>query len=210
MNFNRILAIAAHADDEISCAGTISKLQRLGAEIYVVVFTFSEESVPKDFPRDIVQVEFNRSMIVLNVPENNIFRYYDFKVRHFPSKRQEILEILVGLKKLLDPDLVLMPSLFDIHQDHNTIAREGLRAFNKSASIFSYEMCHNTVNFNPTIFIELSHEDLNNKILAAECYKSQAFRDYSDMKYIDSIVTMRGIQVGNRYAEAFETVRLRL
>ena len=50
---------------------------------------------------------------------------HDFEVRTFPAARQEILEILVGINSELEPDLVLMPSLGDIHQDHETIAREG-------------------------------------------------------------------------------------
>ena len=45
--------------------------------------------------------------------------------------RQEILEELIRLKKVSDFDLVFIPSLHDIHQDHTTIAQEGSTSVQK-------------------------------------------------------------------------------
>jgi len=64
----------------------------------------------------------------LGIKKENIITY-DFPVREFPKYRQEILEKLIVLKKEVQPDLVLLPSSSDIHQDHHQIYIEGLRAF---------------------------------------------------------------------------------
>ncbi len=47
-----------------------------------------------------------------------------------------------------------MPSLHDIHQDHATIAQEGLRAF-KNSTILGYELIWNNLTFNTTSFVKL-------------------------------------------------------
>src|ERR1700758_4174297 len=64
---------------------------------------------------------------------------HDFDVRTFPERRQEILEALVALWEEWKPDVVFQPSLHDVHQDHRTVAEEGLRAF-KRTTILGYEI----------------------------------------------------------------------
>ena len=79
---------------------------------------------------------------------------YNYQVRKLNYARQEILEDLIRHRNDIFPDLVLMPSLNDIHQDHSTIAQEGLRAF-KNTTILGYELIWNNLNFNTTSFIKL-------------------------------------------------------
>ena len=69
-------------------------------------------------------------------PENLII--YNYEVRKLGYVRQEILEELIRLKKSNSFDLVFIPSLHDIHQDHTTIAQEGLRAF-KNTTLLGYD-----------------------------------------------------------------------
>jgi len=49
----------------------------------------------------------------------------------FPENRQKILEDLIKIKKEIKPDLIFVPSFNDIHQDHQVLTQEGLRAFKK-------------------------------------------------------------------------------
>jgi len=143
MNFKKVLLLIPHTDDEFSCSATLAKFLEEGKEIFVAVFSFCEESVPDGFEKNILRYEFDKSMQVIGINKKNTFKY-DFKVRYFPRDRQEILEELVILKNRIKPDLVLLPTLSDIHQDHHVIAEEGVRAFNKSSSIFvtkHYEFC---------------------------------------------------------------------
>ena len=71
---------------------------------------------------------------------------HDFDVRTFPDRRQEILELLIALWNDWQPDVVFQPSLHDVHQDHQTIAAEGLRAF-KRTTILGYEIPWNNFDF---------------------------------------------------------------
>ena len=121
--------------------------------------------------------------------------------------RQEILEELVRIKKSCRFDLVFMPSLHDIHQDHTTVAQEGLRAF-KNTTILGYELIWNNLTFNTDCFIKLDAEYVQKKKDTKQQYKSQRFRDYLSKEFIYSLARARGVQVGCEYAEAFEVVRL--
>jgi len=64
----------------------------------------------------------------LGITEDHL-TVHDFDVRTFPDRRQDILELLVELWEEWRPDVVFQPSHHDVHQDHQTIAQEGLRAF---------------------------------------------------------------------------------
>ena len=99
-----------------------------------------------------------------------------------------------------------MPSLNDIHQDHSTIAEEGLRAF-KQTRILGYELIWNNLSFNTTSFSILEERHIEKKISALNEYKSQQGRSYIDREFIKSLAISRGVQIGHKYAEAFEVIR---
>ena len=98
---------------------------------------------------------------------------YNYEVRKLNYFRQEILESLILNREKIYPDLVLMPALNDIHQDHKTISEEGLRAF-KNTTILGYELIWNNLKFNTTSYVELSLENIQRKIDSLNMYKSQA------------------------------------
>ena len=99
-----------------------------------------------------------------------------------------------------------MPSLNDIHQDHNVIANEGLRAF-KFTSILAYEMPWNNLTFNTSSFVILDEKDITKKVEALKEYKSQAHRPYCNEEFIRSLARTRGVQINAQYAETFDVVR---
>jgi LmbE family N-acetylglucosaminyl deacetylase len=209
MIFNKILFLGPHTDDEMACSGTLCKFMEEGSQIFVAVFSFCEESVPPKFPKNILHTEFNEAMNILKINPDNIFKY-NFKVRYFPRDRQEILEKLILLKNKIKPDLILLPALVDIHQDHHIIAKEGIRAFNKISSIFGYEIPCNMSNFNGTGFIEIKDKHLQTKIKSLNCYKSQKNKPYTKKEFVKSFVKMRGVQSGVKMAETFEIIKLKI
>ena len=132
----------------------------------------------------------------------------DYEVRTFPLHRQEILDEIIKLKDKIKPDLVLVPSSNDIHQDHQTIYEEALRAFKKNSSIWGYEHPWNNLTFTTDIFVKLEEKHIKKKIEALKAYKSQDFRTYFDERYIRALAYTRGTQVNFTYAECFELLRL--
>lgn len=121
--------------------------------------------------------------------------------------RQEILEELIKLGNKLKFNPVFIPCLHDIHQDHSTIAQEGVRAF-KNTTILGYELIWNNLSFNTQCFIRLSKENIDAKVSALKEYKSQGLRNYLSADFIYSLAKTRGVQIGCEYAESFEVVRL--
>ena len=205
-SINTILVLAPHTDDgEFGCGGSISKFIQQGKDVYYAAFSLAEESVPDHYPKDILEIEVKAATKILGLDPKNLI-LFKYRVRRFAQYRQEILEDLVKLNKDLSPDLVYMPSLNDLHQDHLTIAHEGLRAFKKT-SILCYELPWNNISFSTNAFINLNEEDLLKKINALKCYESQKHRSYTSEEYIRSLAVTRGTQIGTKYAEVFEVIR---
>jgi len=201
-----ILILAPHTDDgEFGCGGTIARFIKDGKNVYYAAFSLAEESVPDPFPKNILETEVKAATKQLGIPPDNLL-LYKYKVRNFAYFRQEILEDLVKLNHDINPDLVFMPSINDLHQDHSTIAQEGLRAFKKT-SILCYELPWNNINFSTNCFISLNEEELALKILALDCYNSQKGRNYASEQFIRSLAITRGTQIGTKYAEVFEVIR---
>lgn len=208
MNFipQRVLVLAPHTDDgEFGCGATLAKWKAAGAEIHYVAFSTCEQSVPEGFPVDILTKEVKQATAVLGVRPEHL-HIMDYQVRIFNEYRQRILDDMIRLRKLVQPDVVMMPSFNDFHQDHAVIAQEGLRAF-KHATILCYEVPWNNISFNNLAFSRIEEEHLNKKIEAMAQYQSQAFRNYATAPYIRSLATVRGVQANAPLAEAFDVLR---
>ena len=202
----RVLVLAPHTDDgELGCGGTIARFCREGREVHYVAFSIATRSLPAGWAPDTLAKEVAAATKVLGIPPENLI-LYDYDVRRFKEFRQEILEELVKIGKRLKPDLVFVPSPTDIHQDHQVISEEGLRAF-KNQTILGYEMPWNNLSFNTRSFSILSDHDIATKVEALKAYQSQAHRPYVNENFIRSLATTRGVQIGTEWAEAFEVIR---
>ena len=204
--FKTVYVLAPHTDDgELGAGATISKLIEEGAEVYYFAFSTAETSVPEGFAKDILKTEVIEATARLGISKENVI-IYNYEVRKLNYARQEILEDLIIKRKELQPDLVLMPSLNDIHQDHSTISQEGLRAF-KGTTILGYELIWNNLTFNTTSFVKLDKKYIQAKCDALKAYKSQGKRDYMSEEFIFALAKTRGVQIGSEYAESFEVIR---
>jgi N-acetylglucosamine malate deacetylase 1 len=204
--FKRALFLGAHTDDEFGCAGTLLRLIEGGSEVFFHAFSTCEESVPDGFERDVLAREVLEATAALGIKRDNV-RVGKYRVRHFPAARQEILEELVRMGREIKPDVVFVPALSDIHQDHHVVAMEGLRAF-KYTSILGYELPMNSVTFAHAGFVSLEERHVAGKLLALGCYKSQNFRPYVSADFVQGLARVRGVQAGVSLAEAFEVIRV--
>ena len=205
-NIKKVLILAPHTDDgEFGCGGTISRLIEQGVDVHYIAFSSCEQSVLSKFPSNILVTEVKEATAELGIPSENL-HLLNYNVRNFNYKRQDILDDMIKFRLLIKPDLVFMPSLNDVHQDHATIATEGLRAF-KFCNLLSYELPWNNITFSNTYFVELSRKNIDKKISALKKYKSQEHRSYASEEFIYSLATVRGVQIGQKYAEVFEVIR---
>jgi len=205
-NFQRILVLAPHTDDgEFGCGGSIVKFLEENKNVYYVAFSTAEDSVPYDMPKNILELEVRKATKKLGIPSSNLIMF-KFQVRKLNYVRQEILEELIKIKKDINPQLIFIPSPNDLHQDHYTVAMEGMRAF-KQISILGYEIPWNNITFHTQAFIELEKKHIEKKIEALKMYKSQSHRFYATSDCIWSLAKTRGVQIGVEYAETFEVIR---
>lgn len=209
--FRRVLVLAPHTDDaELGCGGTIARMIEEHVDVHVAVFSTAEESLPPGSHPGTLKREFLEAMPQLGVPTSNLV-VFEYPVRRLSYHRQEVLEELVKLRRTLVPDLVLLPSGSDVHQDHQVVYAEGMRAF-RDASILGYELPWNHVTFSAQAFVVLERRHLDLKWKALQAYGSQLElrRPYFCKEFIDSLARVRGTQVRAEYAEAYEVVRVRL
>lgn len=178
---------------------------RRGTEVYYATFSACEESVPEGFHQEVLLDEWKEASRVLGIPGENLHSFR-FQVRYFPRDRQLILEDMVQLNKLLNPDVVILPRAQDVHQDHGVIHKEGIRAF-KNSTLLGYELPWNSLLFHSNFHVKLMRKHIETKIKAISCYESQEFRSYIDEEFILGLARTRGIQINEEFAEAFTLIR---
>lgn len=203
-----MLVLSPHVDDgEIGCGGTIARMVEQGDEVFYVAFSDARISVPEGFPKDALVNELKEAGKILGLEESHI-QILSFETRNFPAKRQEILDEIIVLKKDISPEIIFTPTQADVHQDHQTITNEALRAFKRSSvTLRGYEEPWNCFNFSTSAFIHLTEEQGQKKMRALAAYKSQAHRGYLNRDFVFGLAQTRGTQIGTKYAEAFELIR---
>ncbi|MEI8104750.1 MAG: PIG-L family deacetylase [Actinomycetes bacterium] len=207
LGWKRALVLAPHTDDgEFGCGGTMARLVDEGAEVRYVAFSIATRSLPEGFAPDTLRHEVAAATAEIGIAPENL-TVHDFDVRTFPDHRQEILELLIEMWNDWQPDVVFQPSLHDIHQDHQAIAAEGLRAF-KRTTILGYEIPWNNFDFAYQAYFALDKSHIERKAAALSKYASQQHRRYAEPEYVWNVARTHGINVNREYAEVFQVYRV--
>jgi len=195
---NTVLILSPHTDDgELGAGGTIARFAEEGRDVWCAAFSTADD------PQ--LEHEFRAACAALNVAEDRMI-VHDFPRRNFPQFRQAILQHLITMRERHKPGLVFVPSPHDIHQDHQVVAAEALRAF-KSMSILGYELPWNNPVFVTRFFVRLEPSHVAKKVEALKCYESQQHRPYLSQGLIWGLARTRGTQIEAPFAEAFEVLR---
>lgn len=201
----RILVLAPHTDDgELGAGASIAKWIRGGNDVYYVGFSACETIQPAE-PKDLLRIECLSATQQLGIDKEKL-RILDFEVRHFNRDRQRVLDTMVELNKELQPDLVIVPSSDDTHQDHSVVFDESRRAF-KQTRMLGYEVPWNNFRFETTAFVPVQHQDMAAKMKALAEFHSQDKREYMNPAYQEAQLRFRGVQAGAELAEAFQVLR---
>jgi LmbE family N-acetylglucosaminyl deacetylase len=206
----KVLTISPHTDDAVvASGGSISRILEEGNQVYYLGLSIAEESVPAGFPKDAVESETRLATQRLGIDPKKV-QVQRFPVRRLDEHRQEILDLLVGLRSKIKPDLVLVPTTVDIHQDHEVVTRESIRAFRNWCSIYGYDIPWNDLyGTKMNVFYQLNERHMKMKLEAVSCLKSQLAKkaDYLTPQYLRSIAIERGVRIRTKYAEVFEAIR---
>ena len=198
----RICCIGAHPDDiELGAGAFISNVKER-AEVMCVTLSDNQKN---PLLQNLVEEHYN-SLAVLGVPRSHI-RLEQFETRKFPQDRQDILEYLYRLNKEYSPDIVLTHSKADIHQDHNTTTEEVLRAF-RGTTVLGFDVVRSSYGFFPHFLVEVTEEDVRNKILALNEYSTYHDKYYFSQELLRATLIRHGALAEKPYAEGFDTLRI--
>lgn len=204
MNFfgKRVLFLGAHPDDiELGCGAL---LHRLAGRTNVLCVTLSDNQKNPELKH--VKDEHYKAMAVLGVPKEKIV-LGPFTTRVFPDSRQEILEYFLKLRADFEPDLIYTHSRQDVHQDHNTMTDEALRAF-RGITVLGFDVVRSSYGFFPHFLVEVSEEDVNKKIEALSQYKTYRDKYYFNSELTRSIMVRHGALAEKPFAEGFDILRI--
>ena len=204
MNFfgKRVLFLGAHPDDiELGCGALLHHIVK---QTDVLCVTLSDNQKNPDLKN--VTNEHYESMKVLGIPKEKIV-LGPFTTRVFPDSRQDILEYFLKLRKDFKPDLIFVHSKQDVHQDHNTMTDEALRAF-RGITTLGFDVVRSSNGFFPHFLVEVTEEDVNKKIEALSRYETYQDRYYFNTELTRSIMVRHGALAECLFAEGFDILRI--
>ena len=204
MNFlgKRILFLGAHPDDiELGCGAL---LHQIAHKTEILCVTLSDNQKNPDLQN--VKGEHLRSMKILGIPEEKV-TFGPFQTRVFPDSRQDILEYFLKLRKEFNPDLIFTHSKQDVHQDHNTMTDEALRAF-RGITVLGFDVVRSSYGFFPHFLVEVTEEDVTKKIEALAQYQTYQDRYYFNSELTRSIMVRHGALAERPFAEGFDILRI--
>jgi LmbE family N-acetylglucosaminyl deacetylase len=198
-----ILAIGAHPDDiEFGCGGTLVKYARKGAEIDLMVMTDGSRGGRARVRRR----EQEEAAEVLGAARVHWGGYRDTllpSVRHLIYRMEKVI-------RRTPRDFIFVNFPEDTHQDHRYVARAAISATRWARNVLFYEG-PTTVNFTPTVFIDIA-EEIAVKIDALHRHTSQIAKTRIEGTPISEIAQasahFRGVQGRVRWAEGFAPLRL--
>lgn len=197
-----VLFLGAHPDDiELGCGAL---LHRIAKQTDVLCVTLSDNQKNPDLQN--VKNEHFESMAVLGVPKEKIV-LGPFTTRVFHNSRQEILEYFLKLRREFGPDLIFIHSKQDVHQDHNTMTEEALRAF-RGITVLGFDVVRSSYGFFPHFLTEVTEEDVNKKVEALSKYETYRDRYYFNSELTRSIMVRHGALAERPFAEGFDILRI--
>jgi N-acetylglucosamine malate deacetylase 1 len=198
----KICFIGAHPDDiELGCGALIA---HISGQAEICCLTLSDNQKNPNL-KNLVD-EHYRSMAVLGIQREAVL-VEQFETRKFPEQRQEILERLIHLNHDFHPDIVFTHTKSDLHQDHQTITEESLRAF-RGTTMLGFDVIRSSYGFFPNFLVEVSEEDVKQKIKALAEYHTYASKYYFSEEITRATVVRNGALVERHFAEGFETLRI--
>lgn len=200
-----VLAVGAHPDDlELGAGGTLARLAREGARVVMAV-----ASVPGDYARR--RAEAAKAAEILGCELRVLVDAANRRLEDLKS--YELVALLDGLVREIEPALVLTHSASEVHRDHVLVhnaclSTQRLRHFDFLT--FHPTMCRPMpVPFHARAYVDVSGV-MDAKMAAIAAHRSQFGDRGIDLEVFRDMARMTGRLVGVPYAEALDVGRMLL
>ena len=211
----KILAVGAHLDDiEIACGGTLAKAVEAGHEVKVLImsksgYTNKEGKIQRS--DDIAVIEGTNALHVLGITDINIL---DFPTKDISFQSNVVNAIDVIMSKY-NPDVIFTHHPFDTHQAHVGVSNATIAAARRKNTVFFYEPITPSgrayVAFKPQLYVDIE-STLDKKIASLREHKSE-YNKFGAEDWVEGVrcrCGFRGYEIGKKFAEAFEVLRIEI
>lgn len=211
----KILAVGAHLDDiEIACGGTLAKAIENGHDVKVLImsksgYTNKDGKIQRE--NDVAVREGTNALHVLGIQDIEIL---DFPTKDIPWHSDVVNAIDVCISDY-KPDIIFTHHPFDTHQAHAGVSNATIAAARRKNTIFFYEPItpsgRSYVAFKPDLVVDIEGT-VEKKIASLKEHKSE-YHKFGAEDWIDGIHArcgFRGYEIGKKYAEAFEVLRIEM
>jgi two-component system response regulator HydG len=172
INFNRVLAIGAHPDDvEFSCLGYLMKLKENGSKIIVYIASNGSAGDPTS---SVNRIDESRNALHCIGAELFYRNQSGISIEDYEKISAELRLLILENR----PDLILIHSQFDTHQEHKYLRDILMTASRRvPCSIISYKSVSVTVGYEENLFININ-KYIDKKIEYVRMHKSQRGHEY--------------------------------
>jgi LmbE family N-acetylglucosaminyl deacetylase len=207
-----VLAVGAHSDDiEIGCGGVVARHVKKGDNVYMLVMTMPEYTYYNGKvlrSRDEGERETINGAKVLGAKLIQL----NFETKKLPYSH----ETVEAINELIDKhniDTIYTHWCHDTHQDHMRTTQSVISAGRFVPTILMYEPEYpagrSYLGFRNQYYVDIT-KTFNIKMDAIKQHESQ-LRKYELNGFLEAIKARcrhRGYEIGKKYAECFEVLRL--
>jgi LmbE family N-acetylglucosaminyl deacetylase len=199
----RVLALGAHCDDiEIGCGGSLLRLLREQRNLQVDWVVLSSSPVREKEARASAER-------FLEGAKGSSVSVHRFRNGYFPDEWAAIKDAFEALKARPQPDLIFTHHQQDLHQDHRTVAELTWNTF-RDHLVLEYEIPKYDPDLgSPNFFVPVGDSLAERKARqVVEGFPSQQSKHWFTEDTFLSLMRLRGVQCGARYAEGFYARKL--
>ena len=211
----KILAVGAHLDDiEIACGGTLAKMIRAGHDVKVLIMSKSGYTNKEGRVQRSDEVAVQEGMNALHKLGLSDIEILDFPTKDIPWSSDVVNPIDLCIDKY-DPDVIFTHHPFDTHQAHVGVSNATISASRRRNTVFFYEPItpsgRSYVAFRPQLYVDITETiDVKNDALREHKTEYNKFGAEDWIEGVHARCGFRGYEIGTKYAEAFEILRLEL
>lgn len=209
----KILAVGAHLDDiEIAVGGTLAKAIQNEHMVKTLIMSKSgytnKEGEIQRTDESAVR-EGTEALHILGVEDIEIL---DFPTKDIPFQSDVVNAIDICISDY-DPDIIFTHHPFDTHQAHVGVSNATIAAARRKNTVFFYEPIspsgRSYVAFRPQLYVPVE-ETIEKKLDALRAHKTE-YHKFGKEDWIEGVNArcgFRGYEIGVKYAEAFEVLRV--